>query len=40
MSPLARKYYMQLLKELAQAAILAALFGGPLFYYMLFMMKP
>jgi hypothetical protein len=31
---------MKFLKELAQAAVLAALFFGPLFYYMLFVMKP
>jgi ABC-type Fe3+-siderophore transport system permease subunit len=31
---------MKYIKELLQAAILAALFGGPLFLYMLFVMKP
>lgn len=31
---------MKYLKELAQAAVLAALFGGPLFYYLLVVMKP
>ena len=31
---------MKYLKELLQATILAALFGGPLFLYMLFVMKP
>lgn len=31
---------MKFLKELAQAAILAALFGGPMFLYFLFVMKP
>ena len=31
---------MKALKELAQAAILAALFGGPMFLYFLFVMKP
>lgn len=29
-----------LFKDLAQAAILAVLFGGPLFAYFLFVMKP
>ena len=31
---------MKYIKELLQATILAALFGGPLFYYLLFVMKP
>lgn len=31
---------MKFLKELAQATILAALFGGPMFLYFLFVMKP
>jgi len=31
---------MKYLKELLQALILAALFGGPLFLYMIFVMKP
>lgn len=31
---------MKYIKELVQATILAALFGGPLFLYMLFVMKP
>lgn len=31
---------MKYLKELAQAAIAAALFFGPLFAYFLFVMKP
>lgn len=31
---------MKYLKELAQATLLAMLFGGPLFLYMLFVMKP
>ena len=31
---------MKTLKELLQAFILATLFFGPLFYYILFMMKP
>lgn len=31
---------MKYIKELIQATILAALFGGPLFLYMLFVMKP
>ena len=31
---------MKFIKELAQAVILAALFGGPLFLYMIFVMKP
>lgn len=30
----------RLVVELLQAALLAACFFGPLFYYMLFMMKP
>ncbi len=30
----------KLIKDLAQAAILAALFGGPMFVYFLFVMKP
>lgn len=38
MSPLARKYYMQFLKDLAKATVLAALFGGPLFLYFAFYM--
>ena len=31
---------MKYIKELLQATILAALFGGPMFLYMLFVMKP
>lgn len=31
---------MTLIKEILQAAILATLFFGPLFYYFLFMMQP
>lgn len=31
---------MKYIKEIVQATILAALFGGPLFLYMLFVMKP
>ena len=31
---------MNFLKELAQATVLALLFGGPLFAYFLFVMKP
>ena len=31
---------MKFVKELFQAAIAAALIGGPLFYYFLFVMKP
>jgi len=31
---------MKYVKEVAQALVLAALFGGPLFLYMLFVMKP
>jgi hypothetical protein len=31
---------MKYIKELLQAAILAVLFGGPLFAYFLFVMKP
>ena len=31
---------MKYIKELFQAAIIAALFGGPLFAYFLFVMKP
>jgi hypothetical protein len=31
---------MKYFKELLQATILAALVGGPLFYYFLFVMKP
>lgn len=31
---------MKFLKELAQAAVLAVLFGGPMFAYFLFVMKP
>ena len=31
---------MKLIKEFSQALVIAALFGGPFFYYMLFMMKP
>jgi hypothetical protein len=30
----------QTLTELLQATILAALFGGPLFYYFMFVMTP
>ena len=30
---------MQFIKELGQALIMAALIGGPAFYYFLFMMK-
>jgi hypothetical protein len=31
---------MDFIKEMAQALVLAALFGGPMFFYFLFMMKP
>jgi len=31
---------MKYIKEFTQALILAALFGGPLFYYLLVVMKP
>ena len=31
---------MKFFKELVQSAVLAALFFGPLFLYMLFVMKP
>jgi hypothetical protein len=31
---------MKALKELGQALVLAALFGGPMFAYFLFVMKP
>jgi hypothetical protein len=31
---------MKLIKEIAQATVIAALFFGPLFYYFLFVMKP
>jgi len=31
---------LELLKELGQAMIIAALIGGPFFYYFLFMMRP
>jgi ABC-type Fe3+-siderophore transport system permease subunit len=31
---------MKFLKDLFQATILAALFGGPLFIYMIFFWKP
>lgn len=31
---------MKFIKELLQATVLAALFFGPLFYYMIFVMKP
>ena len=31
---------MQIIKDLFQAAVIAMLIGGPLFYYMLFQMKP
>jgi hypothetical protein len=31
---------MKFLKDLAQAAVIAFLIGGPLFYYFLFVMKP
>lgn len=31
---------MKLIKEFAQAVILASLFFGPLFYYFMFVMKP
>jgi len=31
---------MKYLKELIEALILAALIGGPLFYYFLYVMKP
>jgi hypothetical protein len=31
---------MKYIVELAQAAVLALLIGGPMFYYFLFMMKP
>ena len=31
---------MKFLKELAQATILALLFGGPMFIYFLFVMQP
>jgi hypothetical protein len=30
---------MKIVKELVQASIAAILFGGPIFYYILFMMK-
>jgi hypothetical protein len=40
MSPLAKAYYLQFAKDLLRAAILAALFGGPMFLYFLFVMKP
>lgn len=30
----------KLLKEIFQASVAALLFGGPLFYYILFQMKP
>jgi hypothetical protein len=30
---------MNLIKELGQALLMAALIGGPVFYYFLFMMK-
>lgn len=36
-----RKFDMlQFLKDLAKAAVLATLFGGPLFAYFLFVMQP
>ena len=31
---------MKYIRELIEALILAALIGGPLFYYFLFVMKP
>jgi len=31
---------MKYLRELIEAAILAAIIGGPLFYYFLYVMKP
>jgi ABC-type Fe3+-siderophore transport system permease subunit len=31
---------MQTIKDLFQAAVMAALIGGPFFYYILFQMKP
>jgi hypothetical protein len=31
---------MKLFKELMQAVVLAVLFGGPVFLYMIFVMKP
>ena len=31
---------MKQIKDLLQAALVAALIGGPLFYYFLFQMKP
>ena len=31
---------MKYLRELIEAAILAAIIGGPIFYYLLYVMKP
>jgi ABC-type Fe3+-siderophore transport system permease subunit len=31
---------MKYLRELIEAAILAAIIGGPFFYYLLYVMKP
>jgi ABC-type Fe3+-siderophore transport system permease subunit len=34
------KLFKDLLQSFAQAAVVVALIGGPLFYYFLFQMKP